>query len=154
MSDAPAPSFRGTRIAHRSSLVQDIDDLLEDPDTALHRDVEHLELVRPVSDAHRHLDATTSAHEVEGREVLGEPQRLMQDRHERREVDVDPLGAPEHRGTQDHRGGAVPVLGAVVLSDVHGVESERVGPAGLLDRSLVQIDSRCSDCGCAHVVTQ
>ena len=82
--------------------LQDADGLLENLDPLRLLDAEHRELVEPVADAQRELDATT-ADEVEHGQVLGQHDRIVEHREQRREVHRHPLRAGHHRRGQHDR---------------------------------------------------
>ena len=100
-------------------------------------DAHHHVLVRAVADPERHLDPP-AADEVEHGEVLGQPERIVEDGDQRREVDAHPLRTGRDRRRLHDRRRAVAVVGPVVLGQVDRFEAEAVTPLAHVHRRRVQ----------------
>ncbi len=88
-----------------------------------------LVLLRPVADP-RHRHEPAAAQQVEHRDLLREPQRVVQRADDRRDRDRDPAGRAEDRARQGEGGGEPVVLHPVVLLGLDGVHPVPVGVRG------------------------
>src|SRR5207244_4652566 len=130
--DPPAPRERLTR----PRLPEHADVLVEQPPARRALDPRHLELLAAVSHAGDEAQAP-AGDERRRRELLGEPDRIVQRDEDGGHVDGEPLRARGDRRRQGHRRRHVAVLDAVALRDRDHVETPRVGPLAHVEAGRV-----------------
>ncbi len=117
-------------------LQQRLQQLVLEPAPPAPLDARPFVLLGPVADP-RHRDQPARAQQVEHRDVLGQPQWIVQRSDDRGDRHRDPAGGPEH-GTGEGEGGRQPgVGGPVVFLGLHRVDAVPVGVRGHVQRRAV-----------------
>ncbi|RPK42278.1 hypothetical protein EES39_20725 [Streptomyces sp. ADI92-24] len=124
---------------------QCLQQLVLDPAAPAPFDARPLVLLGPVADP-RDRDQPARAQQVEHRDVLRQPQRVVQRPDHRGHRDRDPAGGAEDGTGEDEGGGQPGVGGPVVLLGLHGVDAVLVGVRGHVQGRAVACRER-GGCG-------
>jgi len=111
------------------------------PEPFVERDAEGAKLLRGRTDTDRQVD-TPARDVVEDRDVLGDPDRVMQRQKQHIGADAHPLGARRHRRQKGDRRRVPRVLREVVFARPHIIEAELFGEHRLLQMVPVEVLQR------------